>query len=252
MFVAPNQVAPAPPWYRRMRRTILIVLAASGGLVFLLLVGIAIALWRIDPNDFVGPIQARITQVTGRAVTINGGIDLHVSLTPRLVVHDLAFANAAWGRAPLMVAVKQLDFEVALLPLLHQRLEVIRVGLTDPSIALETDGQGHANWDFGRTAAGATPAASAAGLFEEFGIENITVTNGTLSYHDGKSWRRIERHDRLTQFVRARRAIARESRVSRQDRRSARSADRPTGTVRILDSAPLAVPVRSRRRDSRE
>ena len=176
-----------PPWYRRMRRTLLIVLAASSGLVLLLLVGIAIALWRIDPNDFVGPIQARITQVTGRAATINGGIDLQVSLTPRLVVHDLALANIAWGRAPSMVAVKQLDFEVALLPLLHQRLDVIRVGLTDPSIALETDGQGHANWDFGRTAAGAAPAASATGLPAQFGIGNIVVTNGTLTYHDGKS-----------------------------------------------------------------
>jgi hypothetical protein len=170
-----------------MRRPFLVILAAAGGLVALLLIVVAIVVWRVDPNDYIVPIQARIKQVTGRAATIRGGIELKVSLTPRLVAHDLALANAPWGQAPAMLTAKQLEIEVALLPLLHQRLEVIRANLVDPTIALETDGRGHANWDFAGTAAGAAPAGGAGASLAAFGISNVAVTNGTLTYRDGKS-----------------------------------------------------------------
>jgi uncharacterized protein involved in outer membrane biogenesis len=170
-----------------MRRPFSVILAAAGGLVLLLLLAAAIAVWRIDPNDYVAPIEARIKQVTGRDATIRGGINLKVSLTPRLVAHDLALANASWGQAPAMLAAKELEIEVALLPLLQQRIEVIRAVLVDPIIALETDGHGHANWEFGETAAGATPARGAGTSLAAFGISNFAVTNGTVTYRDGKS-----------------------------------------------------------------
>ncbi len=169
-----------------MRRTVLIILAAIGGVVGLLFIAVAIAVWRVDPNDLAAPIQARIKQVTGRDASIRGGIDLKLSLTPRLVVHDIALANAPWGRAPLMVAAKQLDVEVALLPLLNKRFEVIRVELVEPSVALETDAQGRANWDFGGKAAGAPPAESVTAQ-PAFGVGNVAITRGVLTYRDGKS-----------------------------------------------------------------
>jgi uncharacterized protein involved in outer membrane biogenesis len=122
-----------------MRRTFLIILAAAGGLVALLFLAVAIAIWRVDPNDLAAPIQARIKEVTGRDATIRGSIDLKVSLTPRLVVRDLALANAPWGQTPSMVAAKQLDVEFALLPLLTRRFEVIRVELVEPAIALDRE-----------------------------------------------------------------------------------------------------------------
>ena len=169
-----------------MRRTVFTILAATGGVVALLLISVAIAVWRVDPNDFVAPIQSRIKHATGRDITIRGGIDLKVSLTPKLVVRDFTFANAPWGSAPQMVAAKELDVEVALLPLLRKRFEVVRVELVEPSIALETDAQGRANWDFGG-AAGAAPAPGAAAAPAAFGVGNIGITNGTLTYRDGKS-----------------------------------------------------------------
>jgi hypothetical protein len=170
-----------------VRRTFFIILAGAGGLVALLLIAVAVAVWRVDPNDFVAPIQARIKNATGRDVTIRGGIDLKLSLTPKIVVHDLAVANAPWGRAPQMMTTKQFELEVALLPLLHKRFEVIRIGLVEPSIALESDAQGHANWDFAGAAAGAAPASGVATLPAAFGVGNIAVTGGTLTYRDGKS-----------------------------------------------------------------
>ncbi len=170
-----------------MRRTVLIILAAIGGLVALLFVAIAIAVWGVDPNELAAPIQARIKQVTGRDAAIRGSIDLKLSLTPRLVVHDIALANAPWGRAPSLVAAKQLDVEVALLPLLRRRFEVIRVELIEPSIALETDAQGRANWDFDAKAGAAPPAAGDTAHPAAFGVGNFAMTRGVLTYRDGKS-----------------------------------------------------------------
>ena len=170
-----------------MRRPFLVVLATAGGLLALLFIVIAIAVWRIDPNDYIAPIEARIKQVTGRDATIRQGIDLKVSLAPRLVAHDLALANAPWGHVPAMLSAKQLEIEVALLPLLLQRIEVIRADLVDPTIALETDGQGHANWDFNGKAAGAAPGEAAGASLTALGISNFAVTNGTLTFRDGKS-----------------------------------------------------------------
>lgn len=170
-----------------MRRTFLIILAVVGGLVALLFIAVAIAVWRIDPNDLAAPIQARIKEVTGRDATIHGSIDLKLSLTPRLVLRDLALANASWGQAPSMVAAKQLDVEFALLPLLTRRFEVIRVELVEPAIALETDAQGRANWDFGNKAVGAPAASRSAAQPAAFGVGNVAITRGVLTYRDGKS-----------------------------------------------------------------
>ncbi len=170
-----------------MRRTFLVILAIAGGVVALLFIAVAIAVWRVDPNEFIAPIQARIKQATGRDLAIRGGIDLKLSLTPRLVVHEVELANVPWGSAPQMVVAKELEVEVALLPLLRKRFEVIRVGLVEPSIVLETDAQGHANWDFGGKASGTTSAGGVAASPAAFGVGSVAVTRGKLTYRDGKS-----------------------------------------------------------------
>jgi len=171
-----------------MRRTLFLILGTVGALVALVFVAVAVAIWRIDPNDFIAPIQARIRQATGRDVAIRGGVELKLSLTPKLVVRDLAVGNAPWGSAPQLLAARELEIEVALLPLLRRRFEVTRVDLIEPVIALETDGKGQANWDFGTATTLATPGAAAGPLSPaSFGVGNIGVANGRLSFRDGRS-----------------------------------------------------------------
>jgi uncharacterized protein involved in outer membrane biogenesis len=128
-------------------RTGLTILAIAGGIVLLVLLGVAIAVWTVDPNEFIGPIQARIKAATGRDVAIGGGIDLKLGLEPRLVANDVRFGNAPWAKTPDMLTAKSVEAQVALLPLLQRRFDLIRLNLVDPVIVLETNKEGQGNWD---------------------------------------------------------------------------------------------------------
>ncbi len=129
-------------------RTFVTILGIAGGVVLLVLLGVAIAVWTVDPNQFVGPIQARIKAATGRDVAIGGGIDLKLGLEPRLVFDDVRIGNAPWGKAPDLLTAKTVEAQVALLPLLQRRFELVRLNLVDPVIALETNAEGQGNWEF--------------------------------------------------------------------------------------------------------
>ena len=133
-------------------RTFLTILGIAGGVVLLVLLAVAIAVWTVDLNEFVGPILARIRTATGRDVTIGGRIEFKLGLEPKLVVDDVRVGNAPWAKAPDMLSAKSVEAQVALLPLLQRRFDLVRLNLVEPVIALETDGHGHGNWELGRGA----------------------------------------------------------------------------------------------------
>ena len=117
-----------------MRRTALIVLAAAGGVIALILIAAAIAVATVDLHTLIGPVQASIKSSTGRDLAINGAIDLKLSLEPKIVLADVTFSNAAGSKVADMVRAKRVDVQVALLPLLSRRFEVVELTLTDPVI----------------------------------------------------------------------------------------------------------------------
>jgi AsmA family protein len=170
-------------------RTVLRIAAIAGGLAALAAIALAIAVATIDVNAFAGPLQQAIKDATGREVAIRS-ISLTRSLTPKLVFDDVALGNAPWGKAPQLLTAKRVEAQVALLPLLQRRVEVVRVALFDPVIALETAGEGRANWDFDRargTAPDGAALADAASALGAFTIGNLAITRGTLTFRDGAS-----------------------------------------------------------------
>jgi uncharacterized protein involved in outer membrane biogenesis len=165
------------------------ILAAIGGVVALLLIAVAIAVRSVDVNDFIRPLQQRVKDATGRDLTIRGGIDLKLGLTPSLVIDDVSLGNASWGKQPQMVTAKKIEAEIALLPLLRKRFEIVRFRLVEPTIALETDSAGKGNWEFPSLSAAAnasTPARSG-GTLGSFLIGDLAISDGALTYRDGKT-----------------------------------------------------------------
>ena len=162
----------------------LTILGIAGGIVLLVLLGVAIAVWTVDPNQFIGPIQARIKSATGRDVKIGGGIELNLGLTPKLVANDVRFGNAPWAKGPDMISAKAVEAQVALLPLLRREFDLVRLNLVDPVIALETNPQGQGNWELAQPKSGTGKAKSDAST-EMFAIGDLAITHGTLTYRDG-------------------------------------------------------------------
>ncbi|HVN36180.1 MAG TPA: AsmA family protein [Casimicrobiaceae bacterium] len=164
----------------------LTILGITGGVVLLVLLGVAIAVWTVDPNQFIGPVQARIKAATGRDVAIGGGIELKLGLEPKLVARDVRFGNAPWAKGPDMISAQSVEAQVALLPLLKRQFDLVRLNLVDPVIALETNAQGQGNWELAPPT-GAPGAAKSGASTQMFAIGDLAITRGALTYRDGAS-----------------------------------------------------------------
>ena len=98
---------------------------------------------------------------------VGGDIELRIGFAPRIVANDVRVGNAPWGKAPNLLTAKQLEVQVALLPLLRRHFELVRLNLVEPVIALETNRDGQLNWELGaaqgarrRTGAAIEPGCS--------------------------------------------------------------------------------------------
>jgi uncharacterized protein involved in outer membrane biogenesis len=164
-------------------------LAVLGGIVVLLLIAVAVAVRTVDVREFLGPIQKRVKDATGRDLNVRGGIDLKLGLEPKLVLDDVTLTNAPWSKQAQMLSAKQIEAQIALLPLLSRRFEVTSFRLVEPTITLETDASGHANWEFPSAASAArtTDRAPSGATLGGFYVGDIAISDGNVIYRDGKT-----------------------------------------------------------------
>jgi len=168
-------------------RTVWKILAGAGILLLVLVVGIVVVVSTVDVNALIGPIQTRVKAATGRDLAVNGGARIALSLHPKVVLADVTLSNAPWGTAPQMVTAQRLELELALLPLLSRRLELIEFGLVGPVIALESNAKGEKNWEAALAPGTSAPAPTTPAAAMAFGVGNVAITSGLLTYRDGGS-----------------------------------------------------------------
>jgi uncharacterized protein involved in outer membrane biogenesis len=181
---------------RRRRRPLLRVLLGSlAALVVLAILAIVGAALLVDPSSFRPEIEAAAKRATGRDLVLRGPIHIRYGLHPRLVAENMALANIPGGSRPDMVMLHRLQVTVALLPLLSGRVEIGRLDLEQPDVLLETDAAGHGNWQLAPPAAAkptAPPPAEASGAGAghggtDFVIRAVHLSNGRLTWHDGRT-----------------------------------------------------------------
>lgn len=165
------------------------ILLGVVALLAVLVVGAAVVIATIDKRALLAPLEARLEKATGREVTVGGEPRIDLSLTPTLVLEDVAIANAPWGSAKEMLRAKRVEAQVALLPLLSRRIELMRFTLVEPGILLETDRSGAGNWSFGASAAApAAPAAPAdVTAASAFALGEFVIERGEVRYRDGRT-----------------------------------------------------------------
>jgi len=138
----------------------------------------------LDPNELAQEAAVEVREATGRDFTINGPVDLSVSLQPTLEVSDVAFGNADWGSDPTMASIGRLEVEIALLPLLSGQVDIARLVLVEPTILLERQADGTANWDIAPAGDKPRPEGEGGGqggagdlpVIRAVTIENATIT----------------------------------------------------------------------------
>jgi uncharacterized protein involved in outer membrane biogenesis len=181
-----------------LRITVIIV-----GIVALLLAAVAIVVSTMDLRTLLSPIETQLEQATGRDITLGTTVDLDLSLTPTLELTDFALGNAPWGTAKEMIRAKRVEAQVALLPLLSRRVDLVRLTLIEPVIVLETDAQGQGNWAFGKASSPSKPSDPIADSAAAFGLGEFALERGDVRFRDGRSGETTQiRIDRL--YVRAR------------------------------------------------
>ena len=174
-------------------RVLRLTLFGFAGLVILVIAAGAVFVATFDVNGYKPRIIAAVEQATGRTLALNGPIGLKLSLQPTIEARDVAFANPPGFSRPQMVTLERLDLQVALLPLLSKRVEVDRLVLVRPDIRLETDTQGHPNWQMQPEAtiapapAGQQPALAATGQQAQIAVRDVRIQDGTVEYRNGKT-----------------------------------------------------------------
>lgn len=109
-------------------------------------VAVTAMLMTIDVNQYRGFIEQQVEAATGRKLSIKGPMDLAISLSPAVVIEDVAFANAPWAERPQMLTARRIEAQLQLLPLLQGQIQVDRLVLVGPDLALEVNRDGVGNW----------------------------------------------------------------------------------------------------------
>ena len=118
------------------------------GIFLALIVLIVLVVAFFDWNWLRDPIARRVSSSTGRSFAINGDLNVHLSLRPRIVANGVVLGNAAWSREPSMLRIKRLDFRIDILKLLAGSVEFPEMALSEPHVVLEVSRDGTPNWVF--------------------------------------------------------------------------------------------------------
>lgn len=157
--------------------------AIVGGVVAVLIVGLFVVLATIDVNQYKGVVQEQVAAATGRDLTIEGDMELSLSLSPAIVLNGVRFQNADWGSRPDMAVIERIEASVPLIPLITGSIEVTRLALIKPDVLLERNPQGQANWEFETEETPAEAEAEATAL----AISDIEIDEAQLAFNDAQA-----------------------------------------------------------------
>jgi len=156
-------------------RKVLIIL---GGLLAALAAAVA-ALVVLFPVQRVRAEALRAVEAaTGRAVAIDGPVKLMLYPVLGLEAQGVRLANAPGGQAEHLLSAESAAIGVKLLPLLRGDVEVKRLELIKPTLALEVSAEGEPNWLLGPQDA---PSQTGPEI-KSLSLADVRVEDGLVSF----------------------------------------------------------------------
>ncbi|HEU4778405.1 MAG TPA: AsmA family protein [Steroidobacteraceae bacterium] len=164
------------------------VLLGLGALVALVVLGVLVIVWLVDPNSFKSQIETAVRDRTGREFTLVGDIDLGFFPWLSLRTGEGRFGGPpGFGPQPL-ISWKSARLGVKLMPLLSGDVIADRIFLSDADLRLVRHADGRANW---LGLGGAEPADPDAKPMQ-LNVDGVQIENSRVSFIDEGVPRRVE------------------------------------------------------------
>ena len=155
--------------------------------IFLGLVVIAAGtIYFVATSDYLrGQLEGRASDLTGRKTQI-AKVAVEWGWTSNVKLEGIEVANAKWGKAPYMLKVDQIDFDIRLWPLLGGNLVLPRLVLRKPEVQVERGDKEQLNWSMDETpvVTGAAKALEPDSRFDAPVIGKLEISGGKLGYRD--------------------------------------------------------------------
>ena len=165
------------------------IIAWLAAVIVVLIAALAIFMATFDWNRARPWIDQKLSEAIGRQFVIEG--DLKVGwqhpvgetgwrgwvLSPRFSAANITVANPDWAKQPHFAMLDEIDFEVAVLPLLAHDIVIPAINLVNPSVDLERLLDGRDNWTF-QLQSSAGPSAW------KLDLHDIAFAKGNLAYSD--------------------------------------------------------------------
>ncbi len=147
------------------------------------LAAIAAASWFLNGDALKSRLVEQVRRATGRDLTIAGPVTLAWSLSPTIALNDVTLSNPPGFSQPQMAHVARVEARVAVGPLFQRRVTIERIAIVAPSVRLERDAAGRANWDFRPPPAAAAPVGPSEPR-ERFSLAvgAVDITDATIAW----------------------------------------------------------------------
>lgn len=156
---------------------------ATAGILFLLAY-IAVIGIRLDASALRPTVAGILTDKLGRAIYLDGVVQLEVSLRPALLVRQVRIAQAKGFGDGDLLNIGEVRIALDLLPLLQNRLRADELSGRDVKLVLKQHANGSNNWTF--KSAETPPVADNAELdltqAARIDIRNITLSRVNVEY----------------------------------------------------------------------
>jgi len=148
------------------------------GVFGVLLVAVILVVTFFQWSWLRGPVESRLSALTGKQVHIDGPISGTKGWVPRITLNDIRIDEPDFKAAPKVAKIDSLALTIDLKALLRGKLNFPTIDIDAPALDLLRGPDGKANWDIASEASG----PGSRGDMPIIG--KLTVRNGKLSYRD--------------------------------------------------------------------
>ncbi len=151
--------------------------------LFILAIGLTFALpFIVPPETIKKQISAAMKEKTGRDITFKGKISYRFFPSFGIDLNNIIIHNPPSIKGPNFLQLGRLQADLKLFPLLSKRVEIGRIVMHRPEIALIKDSRGRVNYEF--KTAGLSPSQFKTTLLRSLGVKHLssgTYTGKTSS-----------------------------------------------------------------------